>query len=136
MSRASGSFSGGRPTARSASTSTATPPAPNSTIGPNVGSVAMPAISSWAPGLLAIACTMKPSSRAVGAALATRASIASAAASTASGGEVERHAADVGLVGDLGRQDLQRHRRRRVRRATSAAAAGVAAVSVASTGTP
>ena len=38
-----------------------------------------------APGLSAIACTMKPSSFAAGAAAATRASIASAAASTASG---------------------------------------------------
>ncbi len=81
--RASGALSGGSASARSATTSTLVPPAPNRITGPNSGSTCVPAISSSARGRCTIGCTVKPSITASGRAAATRWRIASAALRTA-----------------------------------------------------
>ncbi len=111
IARASGSLSGGRPMARSATSSTEVPPAPNSTTGPNVGSMLPPTMSSWVCARRTIACTVKPSMTASGRAADTRLSIDAAACRTAAPSEqVEHHAAHVGLVVDVGGQHLEHDR--------------------------
>ena len=82
-SAASTRFSGGRPTLWSAVASTATPPWPNSTTGPNTGSLPMPAISSTASPRRTMACTAKPAILACGRNCASRARMAASAAPTA-----------------------------------------------------
>ena len=82
MSRASTGLSGGRPRARSASTSTAVPPWPNRTTGPKTSSTITPAISSWAPARITMGSREKPSIRASGFLTAIVASMAVAAAAT------------------------------------------------------
>ena len=81
-SRARCALSGGSATARSAITSTAVPPCPNSTIGPKSASSARPTISSSAPGRRTIGCTMKPSSFASGRSARSRSAMRSAASRT------------------------------------------------------
>ena len=104
--RASAGSTGASRVAVSPRISTKMPPKPTMTSGPNCGSFTMPSSSSIASPP-AIAWTSTPSSRACGRARATRASIDSAAAATASGvASPEDHAADVGLVRDVGRHDL------------------------------
>ncbi len=71
--------SGGSSIALSCSRSTATPPAPKTTTGPNTGSRPSPAISSSAPARRTIGCNAKPSIATPAA--AARAAIARAAAS-------------------------------------------------------
>ena len=75
--------SGGSASALSSMISTATPPRPNTTTGPNTGSSAMPQISSRALGRRIIGCTVTPSSRAPGRSCAARARISPAASRTA-----------------------------------------------------
>ena len=78
-------------------------------VGPTSGSRRKPRITSASPR--SIFCTRKPSSFAFGACAFTRFSISRAA--TDSGlavRQAERHAARLGLVGDVGRQDLERDR--------------------------
>jgi hypothetical protein len=101
--RASGTFSGGSATARSATTSTAVPPWPNRMTGPNTGSTLAPTISSCA--------CFAPHHRLHGEAFDARLGGRPDAgqhglrggAHVASPFQVQRHAADVGLVRDLPR---------------------------------
>ena len=80
---ASTSSSGGRAIAVSSITSTATPPAPNSTTGPKDGSRLMPSISSCACLRTTMGCTAKPAMSASGKLARTRFSIAAAASRAA-----------------------------------------------------
>ena len=65
-------------------TSTAVPPWPNRMTGPKVGSMLAPMISSCACDFFTMRCTVKPSSRALGNFLRTRASTSSTAVRTSS----------------------------------------------------
>ena len=117
---ASTGSSGGSASALSSITSAATPPWPTMRIGPNTGSSAAPRISSTACGRLIMGCTTKPSMRAPGAAVQTLSCMARAASQHFRlRTEIEHHAADIALVGDLARQDLQRHRKADARRGMS-----------------
>ena len=99
--------SGGSPIALSSITSTAVPPLPKTTIGPKVGSSAMPAISSRAFGRRIMGWIVTPVMRASGLAARARARISVVClAHRLFAGQVETHAADVGLVHDIGRQDF------------------------------
>ena len=104
---ASAMSSGGRAMAVSATASTDVPPAPNMMTGPNVLSSLTPMISSWAQRLRIMGWTLKPSRRA-------RRSLAAhlfehldgGFFGLVGGGDVEAHAAHVGLVRNVVGQDL------------------------------
>ena len=76
--------SGGSASALSSTISTAVPPRPNTTTGPNTGSSAMPQISSRAFGRRIIGCTVTPSRRAPGRSSRARRRMSRAASRTAS----------------------------------------------------
>ena len=80
---ASRKSSGGSASALSLMTSTAVPPAPNTTTGPKVGSSAIPAISSRALRRRTIGWTVTPAMRASGLAALARARMSEAASATA-----------------------------------------------------
>jgi len=86
MSRARTMFRGGRPTAWSALTFTATPPCPNRMTGPNTGSVVTPTINSCACARRTMAWTENPRSRAPGCRRDRRWCIASTARSPGAAG--------------------------------------------------
>ena len=76
------------------------------------------------PSPFAMGCTRKPVSFAYGAIRATRPCMAAASCFSASGiGDAEPDAADLGLVGEVGREDLQCHREGDVLRRDPAACA-------------
>ena len=107
-SRASSVFSGGKATACCLLNSTSVPPLPQSMTGPNTRSLDKPTMSSRERR--AIACTAKPCILASGCCGATSCVIFSAAAAHLLGrSQVQDHATGIGLVDDLGRDDLQGH---------------------------
>ena len=130
MSRASTGFSGGRPSARSASTSTADAALAEQHHRPERRRRRSRRRSAPArPAARPSAATVKPSMRGLGR-VHLRPGPAwpwRPPATSASAAQIEAHAADVGLVGDVRRQDLQRARHRRSRRATCAGLGGVPA---------
>ena len=88
-------------------TSTAVPPRPNTITGPKVGSSAMPAINSRAFGRITIGWTMTPSMRASGFGFfCIRDDVGCRSAHRVFAADIEPHAADVGFVDDIAREDL------------------------------
>ena len=88
-------------------TSTAVPPRPNTTTGPKVGSSARPAISSRAFGRRTIGCTVTPVTARLG--LQARGALEDVGAALRTASSLVRsslHAADIGFVHDVGREDL------------------------------
>ena len=75
------------------------------------GSTAAPTISSCASGRRIIGCTVKPRAGPRARAWRRRARIASPPPALGGVRQVEAHAADIGFVRDVGRQDLERHRK-------------------------
>src|SRR5215831_8288269 len=134
ISRARSDVMGAGASAMSFRISTAMPPSPTSTTGPNCGSRRAPTITSASPRT--VSCTMKPSRRPRGVDRARRAAISRAATTTSVGETRPSRTAPRSLLCTMSREMAFSTTGKPSRAASSAAASGVAAVASRATGIP